>query len=33
MIAAPIISTESTLVTNNTEDFTRLPGKELEDWA
>jgi tRNA(fMet)-specific endonuclease VapC len=33
MIAAPTISTEPTLATNNTKDFARLPGIELEDWA
>jgi len=33
MIAGHAISTECVLVTNNTKEFTRVTGLQLEDWA
>ena len=32
MIAAHALSQQSTLVTNNTRDFARVPGLVYEDW-
>jgi tRNA(fMet)-specific endonuclease VapC len=33
MIAAHALSQQSTLVTNNTREFARVPGLVLEDWV
>ena len=33
MIAAHALSQQSTLVTNNTREFARVPGLALEDWV
>ena len=33
MIAAHALSQQSTLVTNNTREFTRVPGLALENWV
>jgi tRNA(fMet)-specific endonuclease VapC len=33
MIAAHALSQQTTLVTNNTREFDRVPGLTLENWA
>ena len=33
LIAAHAVSTSVTLVTNNTREFQRVPGLEVEDWT